>query len=134
MGVLCVVKQKTAYGMRISDWSSDVCSSDLSSYGPTFQRVGLVETLKAAKAHPHYKAKLGKNQGRGVSCGFWFNFGGQTCVSLNVNIDGTVTLAVGTPDLGGSRASLTLMAAEELGIAYPPVHTVRPDTLHLGLP
>src|SRR3546814_1023247 len=33
--VLCVVffffKQKTAYEMRISDWSSDVCSSDLES-------------------------------------------------------------------------------------------------------
>src|SRR3546814_18724648 len=33
-GVLCSVfvfffKQKTAYEMRISDWSSDVCSSDL---------------------------------------------------------------------------------------------------------
>src|SRR3546814_7837473 len=25
-------KQKTAYEMRISDWSSDVCSSDLSLY------------------------------------------------------------------------------------------------------
>src|SRR3546814_2570810 len=25
-------KQKTAYEMRISDWSSDVCSSDLFSY------------------------------------------------------------------------------------------------------
>src|SRR3546814_9078296 len=25
-----VFKQKTAYDMRISDWSSDVCSSDLS--------------------------------------------------------------------------------------------------------
>src|SRR3546814_3243512 len=25
-------KQKTAYEMRISDWSSDVCSSDLSTY------------------------------------------------------------------------------------------------------
>src|SRR3546814_18853897 len=25
-------KQKTAYEMRISDWSSDVCSSDLSVY------------------------------------------------------------------------------------------------------
>src|SRR3546814_2858211 len=24
-------KQKTAYGLRISDWSSDVCSSDLNS-------------------------------------------------------------------------------------------------------
>src|SRR3546814_15833466 len=26
-------KQKTAYEMRISDWSSDVCSSDLASNG-----------------------------------------------------------------------------------------------------
>src|SRR3546814_4418728 len=26
-------KQKTAYEMRISDWSSDVCSSDLPNYG-----------------------------------------------------------------------------------------------------
>src|SRR3546814_1636089 len=25
-------KQKTAYGMRISDWSSDVCSSDLMQF------------------------------------------------------------------------------------------------------
>src|SRR3546814_7608385 len=34
---LCVVfffKQKTAYEMRISDWSSDVCSSDLHRHGP----------------------------------------------------------------------------------------------------
>src|SRR3546814_9439227 len=34
---LCLVvfffKQKTAYDMRISDWSSDVCSSDLYSPG-----------------------------------------------------------------------------------------------------
>src|SRR3546814_3185754 len=28
-------KQKTAYEMRISDWSSDVCSSDLSAQAPT---------------------------------------------------------------------------------------------------
>src|SRR3546814_2957319 len=27
--VVCFFKQKTAYEMRISDWSSDVCSSDL---------------------------------------------------------------------------------------------------------
>ena len=103
-----------------------------SSYGPTFQRIGLIETLQAAKAHPHYSAPLGKNQGRGVACGFWFNFGGQTCVSLNVNIDGTVTLAVGTPDIGGSRASMCLIAAEELGISYDQVRTVIADTSSLG--
>src|SRR3546814_6680812 len=37
--VLCVIfffKQRTAYEMRISDWSSDVCSSDLHS--PTTDR------------------------------------------------------------------------------------------------
>src|SRR3546814_9861291 len=28
-GVFVFFKQKTAYEMRISDWSSDVCSSDL---------------------------------------------------------------------------------------------------------
>src|SRR3546814_15101145 len=37
-GVICsllffVFKQKTAYEMRISDWSSDVCSSDLGGNG-----------------------------------------------------------------------------------------------------
>src|SRR3546814_2932053 len=37
--LLCVVffKQKTAYEMRISDWSSDVCSSDLLSRLPGTQ-------------------------------------------------------------------------------------------------
>src|SRR3546814_4567846 len=29
--VFCFFKQKTAYEVRISDWSSDVCSSDLVS-------------------------------------------------------------------------------------------------------
>src|SRR3546814_10827465 len=32
-------KQKTAYEMRISDWSSDVCSSDLRPAGPPGQGV-----------------------------------------------------------------------------------------------
>src|SRR3546814_9112657 len=30
-GFFCFCKQKTAYEMRISDWSSDVCSSDLAA-------------------------------------------------------------------------------------------------------
>jgi CO/xanthine dehydrogenase Mo-binding subunit len=103
-----------------------------SSYGPTFGRIGLIETLEAAKAHPHWKAPLKANQGRGVACGFWFNFGGQTCVSLNINLDGTVALAVGTPDIGGSRASMCLMAAEELGIPYDSVRAIVADTSSLG--
>src|SRR3546814_4815717 len=38
--MLCVFfKQKTAYEMRIRDWSSDVCSSDLASTSPATGRV-----------------------------------------------------------------------------------------------
>src|SRR3546814_4290993 len=32
-------KQKTAYEMRISDWSSDVCSSDLLDLLPRIKRI-----------------------------------------------------------------------------------------------
>src|SRR3546814_7410219 len=32
MRVIFCFKQKTAYDMRISDWSSDVCSSDLGKW------------------------------------------------------------------------------------------------------
>ncbi|MBM3518324.1 MAG: xanthine dehydrogenase family protein molybdopterin-binding subunit [Alphaproteobacteria bacterium] len=103
-----------------------------SSYGPVYGPIGIGPTLEAAKNHPHMKAPLGKNQGRGVACGFWFNFGGQTCTDLNIGADGTVTLAVGTVDVGGSRASLSLVAVEELGIPYGQVKTVVADTGTLG--
>ncbi len=64
--------------------------------------------------------------------GFWFNFGGLTAISLNVNSDGTVTVSVGRPDIGGSRAAMCQMAAEELGIAYDNVRTIIADTSALG--
>ena len=102
------------------------------SYGPTYPDIGLVATLEAARAHPHYSAPLGPGQGRGISCGFWFNFGGNTCVSLNINTDGTVGVTEGNPDIGGSRASIGMMAAEELGIPLEKVRTIIADTASLG--
>jgi len=103
-----------------------------SSYGPVYGPIGIGPTLEAARNHPHMKAPLKKNQGRGMACGFWFNFGGQTCTSININPDGTAVVAVGTIDVGGSRASMSLMAAEELGIPYENVRCVVADTSSLG--
>ncbi|MBV1865673.1 MAG: xanthine dehydrogenase family protein molybdopterin-binding subunit [Rhodobacteraceae bacterium] len=103
-----------------------------SSYGPTFEAIGLKATLEAAKAHRHYNTPLGPNQGRGVSCGFWFNFGGSTSVSMSVNDDGTVAVTEGNPDIGGSRASVGMMAAEELGIPYENIRTIVADTNSIG--
>lgn len=102
------------------------------SFGPTWDRIGLVETLEAAQAHPHYAAPLKAGQGRGVSCGFWFNHGGETSVTLALSEDGTAQLSVGTPDIGGSRASMAQMAAEELGIPYENIRTTIADTATLG--
>src|SRR3546814_9209286 len=39
-------KQKTAYEMRISDWSSDVCSSDLTRLGQHGSNVRLMRTVE----------------------------------------------------------------------------------------
>ena len=102
------------------------------SYGPTYGPIGIGPTLEAVKNHPHMHAPLGKNQGRGMACGFWFNFGGQTCTDLNIGVDGTVNMTVGTVDVGGARASLSLIAAEELGIPYEHVKCNIGDTASLG--
>jgi CO/xanthine dehydrogenase Mo-binding subunit len=101
-------------------------------YGPIYGPIGIEAALTAVQAHPQMKVKLKKNQGRGVACGFWFNIGGQTCVDLNIGTDGTVNLAVGTVDVGGARASLAMIAAEELGIAYDDVKVNVADTASLG--
>ncbi|SFO65613.1 xanthine dehydrogenase, molybdenum binding subunit apoprotein [Mesorhizobium sp. NFR06] len=102
------------------------------SYGPVYGPIGIGPTLEAVKNHPHMKAPLKAYQGRGMACGFWFNFGGQTCTDLNIGMDGSVSLAVGTVDVGGSRASLSLVAAEELGIDYAQVKAIVADTSSLG--
>jgi CO/xanthine dehydrogenase Mo-binding subunit len=102
------------------------------AYGPKFGPVGLIETLEAAKAHAHWRTPLGKNQGRGVASGFWFNVGGETSVSLQLNEDGTLSLTAGTPDIGGLRASLCMMAAEELGVDLEKIRVQIGDTGQLG--
>ena len=47
-------------------------------YGETFNRIGFVETLEAAKACDHYQSPVPEGQARGIACGFWFNRGGET--------------------------------------------------------
>jgi len=67
-----------------------------------------------------------------VASGFWFNIGGETCASLTINEDGTVSLMAGTPDIGGLRAALTNVVADELGIPYDKVRPIIGDTGSLG--
>jgi len=101
-------------------------------YGPMLGVIGYEATLEAAKNHPHYTAPLGPNQGRGVASGYWFNVGGETSAAVSVTEDGTIMVMSGTPDIGGSRASLAIMAAEVLGIDINDVRAIIADTSSLG--
>jgi CO/xanthine dehydrogenase Mo-binding subunit len=102
------------------------------TYGPKYRAIGFIETLQAAKNHPHYRAPLGPNQGRGVASGFWFNAGMSSSANVSINEDGSAVVVTGCPDIGGSRASMALMAAEELGIPVEQVRPVVGDTESVG--
>ena len=105
--------------------------------GPIHPKIGAIETHQAAMQSDHWKTPLenapdGKLRGRGVATGYWFNIGLKSVVTIAVNEDGTVALTEGSTDIGGSRASIAMMAAEVLGI---PVEDVRPhvaDTEGIG--
>ena len=101
-------------------------------YGPPFGPIGFKQALEAAKAHPQYKAPLGENQGRGVAAGFWFNAGMQSSATVSVSQDGSAVVRTGNPDIGGSRASMALMCAEELGIDVTRVRPMVGDTDSVG--
>src|SRR3546814_7467610 len=51
----CFFKQKTAYEMRISDWSSDVCSSDLEEALAECRRVNIRLQQLSDKYHSERK-------------------------------------------------------------------------------
>jgi CO/xanthine dehydrogenase Mo-binding subunit len=124
--------------------------------GPVFARIGMIETIEAAKKHPHYtaplesseaknaerKSKKDKNgelpvfgarrRGRGVASGFWFNCGLKSSATASVNADGSVSLVEGSTDIGGTRTSLAMQLAEALGIRAEDVRPVVGDTDSVG--
>jgi CO/xanthine dehydrogenase Mo-binding subunit len=104
------------------------------AHGPTYPRIGFVETIEAALGHPHYKAPLDRrrHQGRGVASGFWFNAGGESSAQVNITEDGNVVVTTGHPDIGGSRASIANITAELLGIDYKRVSVLIGDTATIG--
>ncbi len=101
-------------------------------YGPKLAHGGYIETLEACLNHPDYNKPLGKNQGRGAASGYWFNGGGELSATVQINADGTILVATGSVDIGGSRASMALMAAETFGVDYVQVRAIVADTASVG--
>ncbi|MEM7077450.1 MAG: xanthine dehydrogenase family protein molybdopterin-binding subunit [Pseudomonadota bacterium] len=101
-------------------------------YGPKFPPIGFKACIEAAKNHPNYAKPVPEGAGRGVAAGFWFNIGNQSSAEVNVNENGTIMVIEGSQDIGGSRASMALMAAETLGIPYENVRVQVGDTESTG--
>lgn len=106
-------------------------------WGPRMQKVGFEDVLDAAQSHPHYRAKLPLTNGplvygRGFASGGWGNAGMQSSAILSLNSDGTASLVTGSPDIGGSRTSCAMIAAEELGLTAADVRPSIGDTDTIG--
>ena len=101
--------------------------------GEPLPKVGFAEVLEAARDHDHYRTPLsGPWRGRGVASGYWGNGSGPSCAIAVLNADGTVALAEGSPDIGGTRTSVAQQFAEVMGM---PIGDVRPtvaDTDSIG--
>src|SRR3546814_8793921 len=59
------LKQRTAYEMRISDWSSDVCSSDLrwreAFFGPADPGLDALAEIDARRARASQRLMMGRS-------------------------------------------------------------------------
>ena len=101
--------------------------------GPVYRKIGLVETLEAARNHPHYSSDLNESgKGRGIASGAWFNGSGPASAVASVNADGTVSLVEGSPDIGGSRTAMAMQVADVLGLEAEDVKPSIGDTDSIG--
>jgi len=98
-----------------------VDEGDTTVYNLKLGPLGLKEALLAAKRHPHYQAPVPPDGARGVAAAFYVGAGCQSSVTLHLGESGELQLLLGTPDIGGSRAALAMMAAETLDIPYESV-------------
>ena len=101
--------------------------------GIPYKKVGYLETLQAAKDHPHYNAPIGgPNRGRGIATAVCANITGPASAVVSLQQDGSVGLVEGSADLAGSRTAAAMHVAEILGISAEDVHPSVGDTDSIG--
>ena len=105
--------------------------------GVLLEKIGFEESLKAAQKSEHWNSDLGKSKegklrGRGLACGYWMNGGGLSTCDLMLTDDGTVMMNEGSADIGGTRASIAMQAAEVLGLSAEDIKPTIPDTDSIG--
>ncbi len=101
-------------------------------------RIGLLECLEKVQEHPLWANRQqqktapadleGWKIGIGLAVGGWPGGTEPTAAACRLEADGSITVIVGTVDLTGSDTSLSLIAAEGLGMSSGMVNVVHDNT------
>src|SRR5260370_1656081 len=104
----------------------------------TWPRIGLLECLANTQAHPLWANRQeqqvvpdelqGWQVGRGISAGSWPGGNEPAAAACRLESDGTITVIVGTVDLTGSDTTLSLIAAQVLGMRVDSFTTAHDNT------
>src|SRR3546814_6779917 len=136
-----VFKQKTAYEMRISDWSSDVCSSDLTGSSVTFDNVSNVAgsistaansttTFSGSSPTTITNSLIGQqgsnitfNSGATINesvtgVGSTMSFGGSTTISQGIAGSGSSVSFSGTTTLGSTGGGNAITSASNTSFSF----------------
>ena len=110
----------------------------LNARQPHWPRIGLLECVEQAKEHPLWakreeqktppKGLEGWKVGIGLAAGGWPGGTEPTAAACRLEDDGTITVIVGTVDLTGSDTSLSLIAAQGLGMPSSAVEVAHDNT------
>src|SRR3546814_11261627 len=95
-------KQKTAYEMRISDWSSDVCSSDLGTGMDVHQPLARPRDVEQRVATGGHLAEPGADHDQQVAVA---HPGGQLRVDADADMAGIVRVPVVEMVLAAERST-----------------------------
>ena len=101
-------------------------------------RIGLIECLEKVQQHPLWAKRTeqttvpadvqGWKIGVGIAAGGWPGGTEPAAAACRLEKDGSITVIVGTVDLTGSDTSLSLIAAEGLGMSSSTVNVVHDST------
>ncbi|HEY0753661.1 MAG TPA: xanthine dehydrogenase family protein molybdopterin-binding subunit [Ktedonobacteraceae bacterium] len=104
----------------------------------TWRRIGLLECLEKARAHPLWAERSGEislpaelagwKVGIGLAAGGWPGGTEPAAAACRLETDGSMTMIVGHVDISGSDTSLALIAAQGLGIAPDKINLVHANT------
>ena len=101
--------------------------------GPVYPTIGCEEVIKTIKDSEHYNSPITEpHVGRGIAIGYWFNVGLESACTISLSKNGTINLVEGSTDIGGTRTSIAMQAAEVLGLLPEDVIPSVVDTDSIG--